>query len=230
MEASSRAGAAAGLAATSALAAASWVLAREQMQGMDMGVASGLGSFPFFAGAWVSMMAAMMLPGAAAAVSRRARTDPRLRGAPMFLLSYLAVWTLAGGAVYALYRPHSTVLAGIAVIAAGLYELTPLKRRCRRLCRARTGSGLRFGLCCVGSSAGLMLVLLAVGAMSIAWMSALAVVVLVQKLLPERAALDVPLALALLALGVLILAHPASVPGLMPSAAGAPAMHPMQTM
>jgi hypothetical protein len=44
------------------LAAAAWVVSVRQMNGMDMGVATGLGSFAFFVALWVSMMAAMMLP------------------------------------------------------------------------------------------------------------------------------------------------------------------------
>src|SRR4029453_11093253 len=53
--------------ATLGLAAASWVVAVRQMNGMDIGVATELGSFAFFVAVWVSMMAAMMLPGAAPA-------------------------------------------------------------------------------------------------------------------------------------------------------------------
>jgi 3-oxoacyl-[acyl-carrier protein] reductase len=86
-------------------------VAVRQMQGMDMGVATDLGSFVFFVGAWVSRMAAVMLPGAVAAV-----------------------------------------------------ELTPLRRACRQRCRERVRSGFDFGLHCLGSSIGLMLLLLAVGA------------------------------------------------------------------
>src|ERR1700675_3090885 len=90
---SARAGATAvALTATLGLAAASWVVAVRQMDGMDMGVATRLGSFAFFVALWVTMMAAMMLPGAAPA-------------------------------------------AGALVIAAGVYELTRLKRDCRRRCR-----------------------------------------------------------------------------------------------
>ena len=62
---------AAALAATVGLAAAFWVIAVRQMQGMDMGVATRLGSFASFTAVWVVMMAAMMLPGAAPAVLRR---------------------------------------------------------------------------------------------------------------------------------------------------------------
>src|SRR5580704_2763962 len=131
-------------------AAACWVVAVWQMNGMDMGVATKLGSFGFFIAAWAAMMAAMMLPGAAPAVVRRARAGG-VRAAPVFAGSYLAVWALAGVAVYALDRPHGTVAAGAVAIAAGAYELTPLKRRCRRRCREAAGSGFGFGLCCAGS-------------------------------------------------------------------------------
>src|SRR5256886_12690658 len=93
---------AAALTATLGLAAASWVVAVRQMNGMDMGVATRLGSFAFFVGLWVAMMAAMMLPGAAAAASRRARASGRVRAVPLFVGSYIAVWTLVGVAVYAL--------------------------------------------------------------------------------------------------------------------------------
>src|SRR5712692_3354477 len=72
------------LTATLGIAAASWVVAVRQMNGMDMGVATQLGSFVFFVALWVSMMAAMMLPGAAPAVLRRARAGG-VRAVPLFV-------------------------------------------------------------------------------------------------------------------------------------------------
>jgi predicted metal-binding membrane protein len=189
-----------------ALAAAAWAVALRQMDGMDMGATTELGSFAFFVAAWVPMMAAMMLPGAVPAVSRRARAEAGVRAAPLFAASYLAVWTLAGLAVYALYEPHGRSVAGVLTIAAGIYELTPLKRICRVRCRAALRSGFRFGLYCLGSSVGLMVILLALGAMSVTWMAVVAVLVLAQKLLPPLPAIDVPLALAIVALGIVTLA------------------------
>ena len=121
----SSAATAAALTATFGLPAVAWVAAVRLMNGMDMGVATGLGSFGFFAARWVSMMAAMMLPGATPAVFRRAYSGGRVRAVPIFVASYLAVWTLVGLAVYALYRPHETLAAGILVIAAGVYEFKP---------------------------------------------------------------------------------------------------------
>ena len=103
------------------------------------------------------------------------------------------------------------------MIAAGVYEFTPLKRYFRRRCRDRVRSGLEFGLCCAGSSIGLMAMLVALGVMSVTWMSVIAVLVLGQKLLSAKAAVDVPLALAIVGLGVWIVLAPSSVPGLVPS-------------
>ena len=210
------AAAAAALAATLGLAAASWVVAVRQMNGMDMGVATRLGSFAFFVAVWVSMMAAMMLPGAALAVWSHAHTSGRVRSVPLFVGSYLAVWTVVGVAVYAVYRPHGSFAAGVVVIAAGLYEFTPLKQHFRRRCSKSVRSGFELGLYCVGSSIGLMLMLVALGIMSITWMSVIAVLVLAQKLLPAKAAIDVPLALAIVGLGIVIVIAPSSVPGLTP--------------
>jgi predicted metal-binding membrane protein len=203
------------LVGTLALAAASWVLAARHMNGMDMGVGTRLGSFASFVTVWVAMMAAMMLPGAAPGALRSAYGSGRVRAMPLFVGSYLAVWTLAGVAVYALYRPHGSLAAGVVVIAAGVYELTPLKAHFRRRCRENVRFGFEFGLYCIGSSIGLMLVLVVLGIMSIAWMSVIAVIVLGQKLLPAKAAIDVSLAIAIVGLGILITIAPSWVPGLM---------------
>src|SRR6266480_1343303 len=208
---------AAALTATLGLAAASGVVAVRQMNGMDTGVATGLGSFAFFVGLWVSMMAAMMLPGAAPAVLRCAHASGRVRAVPLFVGSYLAVWMLVGVAVYALYRPHGSFATGAVVIAAGVYEFTPLKRHFRRRCRESVRSGFAFGLYCVGSSIGLMLMLVVLGVMSVVWMAVITVVVLAQKILPAKVVLDVPLALAIVGLGIWIAVAPASVPGLIPT-------------
>ena len=208
---------AAALTATLGLAAASWGIAVWQMHGMDMGAATRLGSFAFFIAVWVAMMAAMMLPGAAPAVLRLTQGSGGVRAVPLFIGSYLAIWALLGIAVYALYRPHGYVAAGVVVIAAGVYEFTPVKRHFRRRCRDTVRSGFGFGLCCAGSSMGLMLMLLALGAMSLIWMSVVAVLVLAQKLLPPKAAVDVPLALAILGFGIWIILAASSVPGLVPA-------------
>src|SRR6201996_2439378 len=130
------------LVATLGLAAAGWAAAARLMDGMDMGVATRPGSFAFFAAVWVTMMAAMMLPGAAPAVARRAQLTGTVRAALPFVGSYLVIWALAGVAAYGLDRPHGPLAAGAGVIAAGAYGATPQKRHFRRRCREEAGSGL----------------------------------------------------------------------------------------
>jgi predicted metal-binding membrane protein len=201
---------------TLGFAAAAWLISVRQMSGMEMGSMTGLGPFGSFVALWVTMMAAMMLPGATPAVLRHAHASGRVRSVPLFVGSYLAVWMLVGVAVYALYRPLGSLATGAVAIAAGVYELTPLKQRSRRRCQESVHSGFEFGLHCVGSSIGLMLMLVTLGPMSVTWMVVIAVLVLAQKLLPPNPAIDVPLALAIVGLGILIALAPSSVPGFMP--------------
>jgi predicted metal-binding membrane protein len=184
------------LVTTLGLSALAWVVALREMDGMDMGYATELGSAASFAGIWVAMMAAMMLPGVARATVRVGSFAP-------FVATYLAIWAAVGVAVYALYRPHGALAAGAVTVAAGLYELTPLKRRCRERCR-EDRSGLAFGVHCVGASIGLMAMFVALGVMSAAWMAVVTVLVAAQKLLPPRASIDVPLALAIVVLGLIV--------------------------
>ena len=204
------------LIATLGLAAACWGIAVWLMNGMDMGVATRPGSFWFFTAVWVTMMAAMMLPGAAPAVARHARARGQAGAALLFAGSYLAVWALLGIVAYVLDRPHGSLVVGAVVIAAAVYELTPVKRHFRRRCREDVGSGLGFGLCCAGSSIGLMAMLVALDVMSLFWMVVIAVLTCAQKLLPAKAAIDVPLALAIAGLGLVIVIAPSQIPGLMP--------------
>ena len=199
------------------IAAASWFVTVQRMRGMDMGAATDLGSLAFFMGVWTPMMAAMMLPGAVPALSRFVRASGRAVVAPLFAGSYLALWTLVGLAVYATYQPHGSSAAGALTIAAGIYELTPLKRNCRRRCRETVRSGFEFGLYCVGSSAGLMVILVALGVMSVTLTAVVAAVVIAQKLLPPSAWIDVPVALAIVGLGIVIIVAPTSVPGVVPT-------------
>jgi predicted metal-binding membrane protein len=173
------------------------------MRGMDMGSATELGPAASFGGAWIAMMAAMMLPGAAPVTLRRARAHGRVA---RFVAAYLAVWAAVGVAVYAAYIPHGAFAAGAVTVAAGLYELTSLKRRCRERCREETRSGLALGVHCVGASIGLMAMFVALGVMSVAWMVVVAVVVLAQKLFPPSASIDVPVALAIVVLGLIVAA------------------------
>jgi predicted metal-binding membrane protein len=159
-----------------------------------------------------------------------------------FLAGYLAAWTACGLAAYGLFRALSAahpgflawdrsgpLVAGAAVAAAGAYQLTPLKRACLRHCRTplhfvmhrwRRGPagalamGLEHGAWCLGCCVGLMLVLFAIGVMSLAWMALVAVLIFAEKVLPRGERLTGPVALCLIALGAFIALAPGRVPGL----------------
>ena len=66
---------------------------------------------------------------------------------------------------------------GGLAIAAGIYEITPLKRHLRDQCHQGLHSGLEFGLYCVGSSIGLMLLFVALGVVGVIWMAMIAVLI-----------------------------------------------------
>jgi predicted metal-binding membrane protein len=172
-------------------------------------------------------------------VARRALWIPAL----LFVAGYLAVWTVYGLAAYGLYRflslldtgwlawdERGPLVAGAVIAAAGIYELTRLKRR--SLCRCRsTGdhaspllSGLAHGLDCVGSSAALMALLFVLGVMSLLWMAFVAAAIFVEKVLPHGDRFATPLAAALVALGIWVGVSPASVPGLTQPRGGSPSM------
>ena len=72
-------------------------------------------------------------------------------------------------------------------------------------------------VCLAGAILAVWLSPNAVGAMIITWMIVIGAVFLAQKLLPPKIAIDVTLALAIIGLGILIIASPATIPGLMPS-------------
>ncbi len=173
----------------------------------------------------------------------RNRGDRRVRAATWaFVGGYLAVWTACGLAAYGIFRLGAAagsgrlawdragpVAAGAAVGAAGLYQMTSLKAACLRRCRSpllfvvghwRPGLtpaarlGAQLGVVCVGCCAGLMLVLFAVGVMSVFWMVVVAAAVAAEKLLTRPRVLGGLLGLALVGLGLWIATAPASVPHL----------------
>jgi predicted metal-binding membrane protein len=115
---------------------------------------------------------------------------------------------------------EGAALAGVAVMVAGLYELTPLKRACLDRCRAQPDhrevnpmiAGARYGVPCGGCSAGLMLVLFALGVMSVTWMLMVAVLLILEKVPRIGTSLVAPIAVLLIGLGMWMDAS--TVPGL----------------
>ena len=220
------------------LALAAWVVTVWRMRGMDMGPGTDLGGLGWYLGVWVTMTAAMMLPSALPMMLVVGRTSRS--GTWPFAGGYLVVWTAYGLAAYGVSRllagagflawdRAGPYVAGGAIAAAGLYELTPLKHVCLRHCRSPLGfvisrwragrvgalrMGAEHGAICVGCCWGLMLVLFALGVMSLLWMAVVGAVIFVQKVLPAGDRLAVLFAALLVAAGVWLAAWPGSFPGL----------------
>jgi predicted metal-binding membrane protein len=168
---------------------------------------------------WAVMMVAMMVPSVASLVLMFARANRQkggnrvVRSAGILLLGYLLVWvgfsvlaTLTQWGLHsaALLSPMmvstSSVLGGLLLVAAGVFQLTPLKRACLVRCRSplsflmsywREGQwgtfvmGLKHGAYCVGCCWMLMTLLFVAGVMNLLWVAAIAVFVLVEKVAPR---------------------------------------------
>ena len=238
-----------------ALATVAWWSTGVRMQGMDEGPWTALGAFGWFTGVWLVMMAAMMVPSVAPTVVLYSRmTTKRSPLAPLlFTASYLVVWGVFGLLAFALAVAGAEVLdgvlawedsgreiAGLTLLVAAAYELTPAKHVCLGRCRRslgfllgswRDGSagavrmGAEHGAWCVGCCWALMASLFALGLMSIVWMVFSAVVIALEKLLPWRSAAAYGSAAILLVLGVLLLVAPDAIPAL--TIPGDHAMPPM---
>src|SRR6266542_1166754 len=226
-----------------------WIVTVSRMQGMDPGPGTDLGDVGWYLGIWVTMMAAMMLPSVAPMVlmfTRMSRGRGRPRSASCrtsaFLSGYFVTWVGYGLVAYGIFRLVAAAdlgflawdragaeIAGGAVAAAGIYQLTPLKELCLRHCRGplhfilhgwrdgRHGAlrmGGEHGLYCVGCCWGLMVVLFSLGMMSLFWMAVIAGVIFAEKVFPYGTRLTKVLAVAFVALGIWIAASPDSVPGL----------------
>src|SRR5436190_3949253 len=233
------------------LAAGAWATTGGLMSGMDAGPGSDPGALGFFLGAWVVMMAAMMFPSIAPMVvmhvriqeGRKARGQSAPMGATTFFVAgYLITWTLAGLVGYAAFQVGKAVtgdlfawdnggqyLAGGIILAAAVYQLTPLKDTCLRHCRSpfmfllerwqpgRIGAlrvGVSHGAWCFGCCWALMAALFALGVMSVGWMAFIAALIAIEKLLPWRVLANRGIALLLLVLGLAVAITPGSVPGL----------------
>jgi predicted metal-binding membrane protein len=216
---------------------------------MDSGPGTGLGAPVWFVGVWVTMMAAMMLPSVApmallyARVSRAQKPPLRASQSTLtFLAGYLVAWTAFGLVAYGLFRLVSALdfrflhwdeggplVAGAAIAAAGIYQLTPFKSACLRHCRSplhfvlggwRDGTrgalemGVTHGAYCVGCCWGLMVILFSLGVMSVVWMAAVAGVIFAEKVLPFGHRLVKPFAAVFVSVGCLVAIAPAAIPGL----------------
>jgi predicted metal-binding membrane protein len=200
--------------------------------------AVGLAPAAAFVAAWAVMMAAMMVPSAIPMIAlygavHRNNGASGQPGVPtaVFALTYLVGWAAIGlpvylaGAAVAAIAPPMLLPYGIALVllAAGAYQFTALKAVCLRACRGPLGflighwragrvGAVRLGLAhaayCVGCCWALMIVLVAAGAMGLAWVASIALAVFAEKVLPRGEWTARAIGVGLIALGVLVLAQP----------------------
>jgi predicted metal-binding membrane protein len=201
------------------------------------------------------MMAAMMLPSIAPMVLAHARVQ--IGASPAFVAGYLLTWAGVGVLGWALIEGVRSLdlgvlawdeagpyVAGGAILAAAIYQLSPLKNRSLRRCRnprafvselwrpGRVGAlrmGIEHGRVCVGSSWALMAALFALGVMSVGWMVLVAALIATEKLLPWPTMVTRGIAVLLAVLGIAVAFASEDVPGLtVPGSSNAsPAMEKM---
>jgi predicted metal-binding membrane protein len=227
-----------------AVAIVGWWWTAREMQGMDGGPWTDLGTLGWFVGVWVVMMAAMMFPSVAPTVALYSvMTKSRSLGRPLvFTSGYLAAWTGVGVLAFVIASEGGRVsgdllawdhggrwVAGATLIAAAVYELTPLKDACLGRCRSPLGfllgawrsgrlgafeMGAKHGAWCIGCCWALMVSLFALGIMSVVWMAIVAGLIAFEKLIPFRSVATYGTAAVLLVLGLFLLAAPDVIPAL----------------
>lgn len=206
-------------AALAALVALAWAYLWHMAASMPAMAAMGAPALAMTSAMWLVMMAGMMLPSAAPAillygamVRKHAERGSALAAVWVFVAGYLLVWaafSLAAALLQAALQQSglltpmmasaSQALSGALLLAAGLYQLTPLKDACLGKCRNplelfmmrwRPGAqgalrmGAEHGAYCVGCCGMLMLVLFAAGVMNLLWVALIAAFVFAEKLLP----------------------------------------------
>lgn len=206
---------------------------------MDMDGTTAM-SLAAFLVAWVAMMAAMMLPAVLPVVRLYARAAANGTVAPVavFLAGYGAIWSAMGLPVFYIWQrldeplaeatPTVGRVAGTVLVAAGLYQLSPLKSVCLRHCRSplsffmqhgrnldrpagALAAGARHGLYCLGCCWMLMAVLVALGTMELRWMAVVAALILLEKVTPIGERVATVAGVAFLALGALLLLDPLTI-------------------
>jgi predicted metal-binding membrane protein len=227
-----------------ALAVAGWWWTFDEMQGMDGGPWTDLGTFAWFVGVWLVMMAAMMFPSVSPTVALYSRmTKSRSPVAPLLFTSgYLVAWTSVGVLAFAVATAGGLIsgdllawdragrwIAGATLIVAAVYELTPLKDVCLGKCRSPLGfllgswrsggsgalqMGATHGAWCIGCCWALMASLFALGVMSVVWMAVVAGLIAFEKLIPSGRLATYVTVAILLVLGVLMIAAPDTIPAL----------------
>jgi predicted metal-binding membrane protein len=169
-----------------------------------------------------------------AAVMRR--QDARSGSVPLFVAGYLLTWEMVGVAAYVLYVGAGALLAshadwserlplliGASMLVAGVYQFTGWKRTCLSQCQSpgedfavhwRNGGlgaawmGVGHGVSCLGCCSGLMLALVALGAMDLRWVATVSALIAVEKLGPRYRAVPAGIGIGLVLLGITVTLWP----------------------
>ncbi len=231
------------VAALACIVALSWIylLAGAGMPTMDMGGGQvmlmpppswsvGYAAITFLM--WSIMMVAMMIPSATPTILGIASGAEGISRAAYFAIGYLVVWigfsAVATAAQWAFDSAHllsdsmairSGAVAGLIIVSAGLYQLSPLKENCLRHCCSSNllddptrspslaiRAGLTYGVSCFGCCWALMCLLFVVGIMNLFWIAAITVWVLAEKTLPWGLRLARVTAVALIGWGSVAIA------------------------
>jgi predicted metal-binding membrane protein len=203
------------------------------MEAMNGARISTMGGFVPFVLGWTAMMVAMMIPATLPLILlyrtvSRQRLSPVLAraGTAALLVGYVAVWAMAGLPVYvyALIAESigrfAVVLPAVLLVIGGVYQFTPLKRSCHTRCSSplfflmqnwkpgTTGAlrlGVLHGIDCLGCCAGLMVGLVALGMMNLALVFTVALIIFVEKTLPNSHRIAHPLGVLMVAGGMVFL-------------------------
>ncbi len=223
-------------------AAVAWLITISQAGSIGMGGIAML-SAGLFLVTWLVMMVAMMFPSVAPmtlafASFTRSRGEGYLPAA-LFVLGYIAVWTVSGLVPLAVQQAVTQVwmtppswlprASGAVIIVAGIYQFTPLKDRCLRACRSPLGfllthnfgaglpaavkAGASHGIYCLGCCWALMAVLAVIGLMNIAWMAVIAAVFFIEKNVRRGELLPRAVGVACVLAGLAVAAWPAVLAG-----------------
>jgi predicted metal-binding membrane protein len=232
-------------------AAGAWALLLMHDGGADPGMAVAMPTMglpaPAFLAMWVIMMVAMMFPTAAPMVLtfHRIQSGKRERGDPfvstwLFVAGYLVVWSAAGLVAYlgargaeaiaaeiALPAADAAAIAGVLLVVAGLYQLTPFKYICLSHCRSpvafiltswREGNfgallmGLIHGGYCLGCCWLLFVILFPLGIMNIAAMAVLTLIIFAEKSLAWERTAVYGAAAVLIVYGLVVILVPQALP------------------
>lgn len=233
------------------LAAAAWALLiwRAGVMDEDMSLTMGMAA-PLFIAIWIAMMVAIMFPTAAPMILTFARVhgQRRQQGRPfvptwLFTGSYILIWSATGIIAYGLavsgdylaeqsgwIMDNAARIGGGVLIAAGIYQLTPLKSMCLSRCRSpmsfiltswREGyagsfrMGAEHAVYCLGCCWMLFVILFPLGMMNVAAMAVIALLIFAEKSTPLGRQAAAVAAVGLVAYGVLVIAVPDLLPTFM---------------